>query len=431
MGILLFVLNNYFIEAYKNYNELVFISNFIIILISIYGMYFGDKYNYSLNKVFYLFVFFFFGISPVIEFSLNVRYWRGSLIRENEYLWINVIIIFILLFYIYFYNFFYKIKDSKIEKKIINIFSKKLKSRTKVTFILIFISFISMLILLYFNKFSLYSLLLRGGEGVETLKVERMTGLLIGQFIKPLPITCLIIFKVKKIKNIFAEVILLGVVLLTNFPTSGARFYVAAVYIPLMLLYIPFYREKLILSQSLILGLLFLFPLLDEMRRFSGVENLKFGFKFNMFLEGHFDSYQNFLRVVSNDIVTNGEQLLTSILFFIPRKYWPEKSIGSGAYMANKINLSFDNIAMNYFGEGYINFGYTGIIIFTILLAFINSRFDKIYWLKLKKTNILKGIYLLCLGLLFFVLRGDLLSGFAYTTGILFTMIFVYRLIIK
>ncbi|WP_413774057.1 O-antigen polymerase [Cetobacterium sp. NK01] len=418
-------------QNYKSYNEIVLVTNFIIILISIYGMYLGDKYNYSLNKIFYLFVFFFFGISPAIEFSLNVKYWNGSKINEIEYIWMNIIIIIILLFYIYFYNFFYKIKDLKIEKSIVYFFSKKLKSRIKVTFILVFISFVSLLILLFFNKFSLYSLLLRGGEGVETIKVEKMTWLLIGQFIKPLPIACLIIFKIKKIKKIFVEVVLLGIVLLTNFPTSSARFYVAAVYIPLLLLYISFYKKKLILNQSLIIGMLFLFPLLDEMRSFSGIENLKFGFKFEMFLEGHFDSYQNFLRVVSNDIVTNGKQLQTSILFFVPRKLWSGKSIGSGAYVANELGLGFDNISMNYFGEGYINFGYMGIIIFTILLAFINSRFDKVYWEKLGQTNILKGIYLLSLGMLFFILRGDLLSSFAYTTGILFTVVFIYKLIIK
>lgn len=180
-----------------------------------------------------------------------------------------------------------------------------------------------------------------------------MTGLLIGQFIKFLPIVYLIIFKIKNIKNRFFEIILFGIVLLTNFPTSEARFFIAAVYI--QLLYVYFYRKRLVLNQSLILDMLFLFPLLDEMRRFSRIENLKFGFKFEMFLEGHFDSYQIFLRVVSNEIVTNGKQLLTVILFFIQRKLWPGKSIGSGTYLQKEIGLSYDNIAMNYFGEGYIN----------------------------------------------------------------------------
>lgn len=431
MGVVLFVLNNYFLENYKSYNGIVLVTNLIITSISIYGMYFGDRYNYSLNKIFYLFVFFFFGISPAIEFSLNIWYWNGNQINEIEYIRMNIIIIFILLFYIYFYNFFFRIKELKIEKRIITFFSKKLKSKKKVTFILVTISLISLIVLLYINKFSIYSLILRGGEGVERVKTEKMIGLLINQFVKPLSIVCLIIFKIKNIKYRLVEVILFGIVLLTNFPTSGARFYIAAVYIPLILLYVSFCKKKLVLNQSLILGILFLFPLFDEMRRFSGIENLRFGFKFRMFLEGHFDSYQNFLRVVSSDIVTYGRQLLTSILFFVPRKLWSGKSIGSGAYLQKEIGLSYDNIAMNYFGEGYINFGYIGIIIFTMILAFINSRLDKIYWLKLKKTNVFKGIYLLSLGLLFFILRGDLLSGLAFTVGINFSLYFVYRLLIK
>lgn len=407
------------------------ILNFIIILFSILGMYYGDKYNYSLNKIFYLFIFFFFGISPAIEFLLDVRYWHGSRLSDNLYIEMNILIILILIYYQGLYFIFQKFKLNKLEKCLIDFFDQKLKRKKKVEILLLGLSLLSLIIILYYNNFDIKGVLLRGGEDIKRIKVTKSISLIYNQFIKPLPVISLIIFKMKKIKDKKIEFLLLLIFIISNFPLSAARFYIAAVYIPILLLYVPFFKKKLIINQSLTLGMLFLFPFLDEMRRFQSFEKIKFGFNFKMFVSGHFDSYQNFARVIENNIVTNGKQLLTTVLFFVPRSMWAEKSVGSGVYLQNKLDLSFDNISMNYFGEGYINFGYFGILFFTILLAFINSRFDKIYWRKIDNKNILTAIYLLMLGMEFFILRGDLLSGFAYTVGFIFTSTFVYLIIKK
>lgn len=67
---------------------------------------------------------------------------------------------------------------------------------------------------------------------------------------------------------------------------------------------------------------------------------------------------------------------------------------------------------------------------FIIIIAWFNCRFDKIYWLKIEKNkNFLSVIYLIMLGMEFFILRGDLLSSFAYTTGIITSSIFIYNLL--
>jgi hypothetical protein len=89
-----------------------------------------------------------------------------------------------------------------------------------------------------------------------------------------------------------------------------------------------------------------------------------------MFNQGHFDSYQMFMRVISDDIITYGKQLLTTVLFFVPRALWPGKSVGSGHFVSGLSRLSFSNISMNFFGEGYINFGYFGIMLFILLIAY-------------------------------------------------------------
>lgn len=232
--VLLITLRIYDLE-YKNAESLVLITNFLIILISLIFMFKGDKYNYGLNKIFYLFSFFFFGISPGIEYILNVNYWRGKPLSSSSYLKMNITIIIILIIYQILYIIFSKIKILKIEKKFINYFKKKFKLNTRIKWKFYIISIVILAIVLYFNKFNLKSIFLRGGDRVERIKVEKMS-----------------------------------------------------------------------LNKSLMLGLLFIFPLLDEMRRFKSIDQIKLGFKFTMFLEGHFDSYQNFMRVIENNIITNG-----------------------------------------------------------------------------------------------------------------------------
>lgn len=86
-----------------------------------------------------------------------------------------------------------------------------------------------------------------------------------------------------------------------------------------------------------------------------------------MFKEGHFDSYQSILSVLNSEIITYGNQLLGVLLFWVPRSIWSNKPIGSGAFMAEITNLDFSNISMNYFAEGYINFGVFGMFLFLLV----------------------------------------------------------------
>ena len=39
---------------------------------------------------------------------------------------------------------------------------------------------------------------------------------------------------------------------------------------------------------------------------------------------------------------------------------WPDKPIGSGGFIAEQYDFFFDHISLNYWAEGYINFGILG-----------------------------------------------------------------------
>lgn len=81
---------------------------------------------------------------------------------------------------------------------------------------------------------------------------------------------------------------------------------------------------------------------------------------------------------------------------------------------------------MPYFAEGYINFGYLGIIFFTILFAYINAKLDKFFWIYSLKTYC-SIVYLFYFSIVIFLLRGDLLSSFSYFIGSLLAIIFVLK----
>ena len=454
------------ISIYKEgKNNIVLLSNFVIILLSLLFMVVGDKYNFSLNKIFMLFAFFFFGIAPAIQYQKGITLWGGSTFSDNDYIFQNFLIIAIILLYQVTYIFVTSPKSALIRNKIkinlnieivknirsriknrivsslnskyfqhVNRIRSKVENRINRNFVspkmiltdsLVLIALISLIITLFLYGFSFPDLIFRSGEIVQ---MKQSTYLIYSSFIRPLPIVVLVFYKQFAIENKKVELFLILSCLVTNFPTATPRFYAAAMYIPLLIIYYKKIQlSYLKLNRLMVYGLILIFPMLDQFRRVDSFTKARFSLDFNMFSTEHFDSYQMFMRVITENIITNGKQLITSALFFIPRSIWPEKSIGSGALIATSLEFEFTNVSMNYFGEGYINFGYTGIILFVIILAIINARLDELYWKINKKTNFLSIFYYFLIGIEFFILRGDLLSSFAFTSGIFVSVLFVQK----
>lgn len=125
--------------------------------------------------------------------------------------------------------------------------------------------------------------------------------------------------------------------------------------------------------------------------------------------------------------ITYGRQLLGVLLFFIPRGIWPSKPVGSGYLVAKELLMTkyfmwFSNLSCPLFGEAYINFGIVGVIIFGIILGIIAKRFD--FRLGSKKEFSYRDALKIYISLyMFYLLRGDLMSSFAYLTGNLLAMI--------
>jgi oligosaccharide repeat unit polymerase len=422
-------------------NFLIFLTGFLILVMSYLGMMSNKDQTYSLTTMVYIFGFFFFGVIPLNDLSNDNIYW-GAEKSVNEFSQIItnlLIIIGGLAFWIgskvkvHFFKFLPKVFSPKI-------ILKKL-------WILIFFIIVAFIIL-YILNFDIYIILLRGFKfDVYDLGKNTYTGLsqiewlFFYNFIRPLPFIILFIYvyiyrlhkfspsKLEKkprftLSTVFLLLLFVFSVFLT-FPTSLYRYQVATLYIPLVLTFTSFWNKPYRMQASILGLLLTLFPFLDKFRELD-FENFTWSIDLNTMNHGHFDAYQNFSRVVEINLVTYGSQLVGSLLFFLPRSFWESKPTGSGAILADVENYNWSSVSMPLIGEGFINFGVIGVIIFMFIYGLILGNLDRVAWqIKKKGTpSLFIYYYYFLFGLVFFIMRGDLMSSLAFTAAITCSFLF-------
>lgn len=415
-------------------NDIVYLSNALIVLYAIYHILANEDRAYSAKKTFYLFILFFMGIAPILQYKNGDQTVGGYDIHEYTYIVINIILFFILIFFDIFYYIFYKYgKFNRVKKIFIDqSIDFEHKEKSKIRILLILISLFSLICTLLFFKDKPYLLFIRGlgGESTEGVESGNFLSPLMDSFIRPLSVVvCINYFCIGKSKRVKSLLFLL--MLITCFPTSLSRLRTAAYYLPFLIIIFPNLRWRNKYTVMFSFGLLFIFPLLNSFRNWNGLKELELDFE--MFRTMHFDSYQSFAFVFQNDIITYGKQLLLVFFFWVPRSLWESKPYMSGKMVADEYGLWFNQISMNYWGEGYLNAGIVGVFLFTIVLAYLTVMFDKLYW-QYNNANVktlFAPFFLFFIGIYFFFMRGDLMFGFQYTIMLLFANYIVFKLIKK
>lgn len=416
-------------------NALILFLHIIMTIICIRNLFTNKGRPYSLFKVMNIFFLFFMCIAPIVQLNNNISFF-GTRFSIDNYFTTSFTLFLVLISSTLIYNVFSKKYDRKYS--IINAIQSESSTNTisiKKEFLLLIIAGIISFICLYVNQFNLNFLFFREGEIGEVsgrVSMSQITSLLFNSFLRPITLTIFLSSLILKLRHKFTKVILFVFLIISVPPTGIARLLAAAVYIPVVLFTIPVLRKNNNFVLLFCFGILVVFPLLNIFRHYS--EHLSFDIStcFSQFEELHFDAYSMMMRVIKDDIVTYGTQLLGALCFWIPRTLWSAKPIGSGHFVAEQTNLSFSNLSMPFWGEGYINFGYFGVALFTIVLAVFIARTDSKFWnITVKQERNLDTIlYYLLLGLLMFVLRGDMMSGTAYTCGILCSYYFIKKIVL-
>ncbi len=388
-------------ERKNIYVHLIF---FLIGFVSLTAAFYSRREGYSLTKVFWLFNYTFFFIAPIVQFKNSIVFYTENFIKDKLYVKAGIVIIISSIIYFICYQFFYnKIKN----KSLISIKSFDFS-------LILFLAITSSIFFLYLIKFNLQVLLYRPPSG--WLKQHTLYGNLgyaIASIIRYIPFFCLLAYFLSSNKNKKGLVILTILTLLITFPFSLSRGIMAGLYLPLILLYFPIFRKKHYFLMLFFSAILIVFPLTNSFRHIS---TNKFELSYMLFTSSQFDAFQNFMLLLNEEIVTNGKQLLDGVFFL------NGNIKGSGQVLGEKVGYDFYNVAMPYLGEGYINFGYIGIFIFVIILAFFNAFLDK------KQHNLsipFKAIYLVLIGFEFYILRGDLSSSIKKMAGFVFALLIV------
>jgi hypothetical protein len=369
-----------------------------------------------------IFIYIFMTFAPLCQYVYNANLWGGQHLTGDDYFFAQLVYFIGYGIYIVAYNYLYKRRIMRSTSGANDIATYSTSSRrvhrnTPLMLTLFSTAFTlwmyhSSPILLFFREFEDASAEFLGNSSLQ---------LLLSLVIRPMPIliTALYLLYCKKLRWQFWPILICGII--TNFPLSLARFYVAGVYIPLMFaLFKRLIHRPILFRALLIFGILYVFPFLNQGRTVSDTDEISWDItpSYKTFCEGHYDSFQNGAKVIVRDITTNGQQLLGCLFFWVPRSIWHTKPIGSGGFIAKRLHLMFDHISVNYWAEGWVNFGIFGVILFSFILAMINAKYDYRFW-HIKTDTLFGYRYLLYIGMIIFILRGDLISSVAYIVGLL------------
>lgn len=406
-------------------------SNLIICILCILGLIWKNTQTVSLKNTFFLFMFVFMGTTPFLEYDNAISYWGRVKPSYDSMVYANIIIIISIFVFVGSYVIGCKGKGvAKLFNKPNRYLSKTIQNNTSIGIYTVFIiAIISCYMTADYNNFNLLSLFFRGGD-FNRLEISQSLLLIYIYVIKPIPIMAMLyIWLYRGDRNYNGLLLVLFFMCLVFVaPTSIARFFAVTLYLPLIICFTKFFDRYLSYQFSYIFGVLFIFPMLNGFRYYSDKFDIsKFSLSYDFFFSGHFDAYQNLAKVVELDLITLGHQFLGVLAFIVPRVFWSDKPIGSGAFLAQQEGLFFETISMPLIAEGYINFGMFGVVLFVFIFGYFAGALDSFYQSVRaeEKKHFILPLYFIYIGLSLLVLRGDLLSSFAYTVALTATFIII------
>lgn len=426
-------------------NDLILINFLLIItgtlsLLDFSNMLLKQSISVSLVISFFLYVFFF--IVPVIHLKYNYYNYFFDTNSIQEYFETSILAI---LFFqvIFYYRKSRVIKDNYWVLRLSNS-NENLKQLSNYGFIIILI--VSLILI---ARFGILSIIFRGNFSSFSSGDSQIGSLLFNYFFRPFLFFLFVLeYKKKAVKSFnlinwdIRVYILFVLMLIFNFPTGTARFYFLFIVITsLSVFFTARQRISYLLPILLIVGINFSF----FFSSFRAVKNLS-DFELNNFTltprsfidEIHFDAFEVSiltLRYVDKFDYIYGKNIMGAILFFVPRQLWNDKPVKTGEIvLEKKINPKllkdedFDNISFPLISEFYISFGFIGVFglayFLSVFVRIIDSGLSYLFSLNKNcgldvELNI--ALYSIFSGFFIFMMRGSLMSAFAYLVGIIFS----------
>ena len=432
-----------------------FFVNFLLITsIAYYHLNIEKAFSPFLTS-FIIFNYLFFFLAPVFQISamndLNFRFPNDFAFNTSSVVFANLLILIFNIVFIFSYLYF---KDKKLGKNKEQAKEVNFKYNTPLAILVLLAVCVAIAV---FN----YDYLLKDiSESVYIIKDESTSLLLLKKkflFFTPLGgivLTLKHLQMTNKINsNTFFVVLslVIFIVLLFFFKNifTEKRNTLGPIYIALIYLFFP----KLLNSNAkfflfMFLSMVIIFPLSSTLTHIdASLEQifvkpsliyesfLRFGTISGAFESLHYDAFSNIMATVEYVKLYGlswGYQLLGVCLFFVPRSLWTTKPLSTGELIGNHLfdttPRNFTNLSNSVVSEGFINFGFIGIVVLAIVLAYFIIKF--IIWHR--SEDCLKQFIAFYFAVhLMFLLRGDLTNGFSYFIGPLLSVVFLPKLLIR
>lgn len=219
----------------------------------------------------------------------------------------------------------------------------------------------------------------------------------------------------KRLVMLVPLILAFGLFVVFNLPTAISRTLLGSYIIVTFLTILRISRlQKFLLVVALVASQGTLFSYINYISRGSEESEFVLSPLEHFLTSGDFDGFQSTISVVAmHDEMgaKGGVNLLSAILFFIPRDMWPGKSVGTGTEAAIYAGYPFTTISSPLPSEFYVDFGMPGVVILSLFFGLF-VRYCDDYFMQYKRNMDHVGqIFVGTLaGFIFIILRGSLVG---------------------
>ena len=214
---------------------------------------------------------------------------------------------------------------------------------------------------------------------------------------------------------------------IANFPGTLNRAWLSAVVLTPLFALIPWRRW---LAPAWILALtlsaIVVFPYMDAFRNAAtfeeGLDTLVVPNNVvePMLYKGDYDVFQqtiNSVVYVERFGIMWGHNLLSAVLFWVPRSLWPGKSGGTSVDVNFPLGYAFYNLSVPLWMEAYVAFSWIGVLAIMGWYGYGSARAEAAYLRRDRSVADMTGLLLpFWGGYQFFIMRGDLINVFAFSS---------------
>ncbi len=217
-------------------------------------------------------------------------------------------------------------------------------------------------------------------------------------------------------------------------PFNTARYQVGAVLIMAVLFSCRGRLPMALTYAGIAIYMYAIMPLMNLLRYgLAGIQGQKvaYGIDFNTL---DYDCFSMFAFAVYRTAIGDfayGKFMVSSVLFFLPRSWWPGKprpsSSDLGQYLMQHHSGWFDNLSCPPMGDGYMDFGIAGVICMGALFGYLIECSDQVIDCWSQSTFIRRGMAAAFVAFIPILLRGSLgaVMGFVIAPVVILIILWV------